>query len=115
MNKIEIAKIIRNGGATLNRQGEKVNFSRGYQASKKDCYTIGVEKVDKISKAVNELLNRIGRDEYVGLWVDSGLVYIDISENIKNRKKALNIGTARHQISIFDWANDICIYCKEAR
>ena len=43
MEKIEVRKIIKNGGATLNRKGEAVSFSRGYQVSKKDCYIITIE------------------------------------------------------------------------
>lgn len=111
MNKIEVRKIIENGGATLNRKGEAVSFSRGYQVSKKDCYKITVENVDKIAEAIKELLNSIGKNDFVGVWVDNGAVYVDISENIKNRSKALHVGHARKQKSVFEWSTGLCVEC----
>lgn len=110
---IDISNIIANGGATLDRDGASVNFKNGYQVSRKDCYTLNAEKVNDVKKAVEKVLNRIGHESglFCGVWVDSGLVYIDISERIKSRKKALNVGKARKQISIFSWSSGNCVYC----
>ena len=110
---IDISNIIANGGATLDRNGANVNFKSGYQVSKKDCYTLNAEKITDVKKAVEKVLNRISHESglFCGVWVDSGLVYIDISERIKSRKKALNVGKARKQISIFDWRAGDCVYC----
>lgn len=111
INAIQIASIIRSNGATLNSNGDSVNFAKGFQVSKKDCYILKVSNINKILTAVNKLLNGIKKGEFVGLWVDDGKIYIDISERIKNLKKALAIGKARHQISIFNWADKTCINC----
>lgn len=110
---IDIFNIIENGGATLDRNGESVNFKSGYQVSRKDCYTLNAEKINDVKKAVEKVLNRIGHESglFCGVWVDSGFVYIDISERIKNRKKAVNVGKARHQISVYDWRAGDCVYC----
>ena len=110
---IDISNIIANGGATLDRNGESVNFKNGYQVSKKDCYTINAESLNEIKKAIKTVLKRISHESglFCGVWVDSGLVYIDISERIKSRKKALNVGKARKQISIFSWSSGDCVYC----
>ena len=110
---IDISNIIANGGATLDRNGASVNFKSGYQVSRKDCYTLNAEKITDVKKAVEKVLKRIGHESglYCGVWVDSGLVYIDISERIKSRKKALNVGKARKQISVFDWRAGDCVYC----
>lgn len=107
------AEIVRQGGATLDRNGETVNFRDGFQVSKKDCYKINAENLNEIKKAIKTVLKRINHESglYCGVWVDSGLVYIDISERIKSRKKALNVGKARHQISVFDWRAGNCVYC----
>lgn len=51
MNIIDIENIITNGGATLNKDGESVNFARGYQVSKRDCYTLNAENVNEILRA----------------------------------------------------------------
>lgn len=105
----ELKKIIENGGATLNKDGASVSFNRGYQVSKKDCYTLNVENVNGILKAVNGLLNSITAGEFVGLWVDAGLIYIDISERIDRLSVAIPLGVARKQKSIFDWCMSRCI------
>lgn len=110
---IDISNIIANGGATLDRNGASVNFKSGYQVSRKDCYTLNAEKLNDVKKAVKTVLKRIAKEKnlFCGVWVDSGLVYIDISERIKSRKKALNVGKARKQISIFSWSSGDCVYC----
>ena len=107
------AEIVRQGGATLDRSGEAVNFRDGFQVSKKDCYKINAESLNEIKKAIKTVLKRISHESglFCGVWVDSGLVYIDISERIKSRKKALNVGKARKQISVFDWRAGDCVYC----
>ena len=109
----DVIEIVKQGGATLNKNGEAVNFRDGFQVSKKDCYTINAESLNEIKKAVKTVLKRIGHESglFCGIWVDSGLVYIDISERIKSRKKAVNVGKARHQISVFDWRAGDCVYC----
>lgn len=68
MNRITLLNLIKNGGATLNARGESVNFSRGYQVSKKDCYILEVGAVNKILKAVNKLLSGLQSCDFVGLW-----------------------------------------------
>ena len=112
MEKSEIVAIIKNGGATLDKHGEAITFNRGYQVSKKDCFILSVKNVDKITEAVNEILRRIAHEEgsYCGLWVDNGKIYADISELIKSEKKAVKIGKARKQISVYDWKNAACLY-----
>lgn len=105
----ELKQIIKNGGATLNSNGESVHFMHGYQVSKKDCYTLEVANVNKILKAVNSLLDTITAGEFVGLWVDKGLIYIDVSERIERLSAAISLGIERKQKSIFDWCLSRCI------
>lgn len=111
MDKIDLVKIIQNGGATLDASGAAVSFRRGYQVSKKDCYILNTRHTNKILKAVNGILNGLKPGEFCGLWVDGGRVYVDISERITNKREALKIGRKRAQISIFDWRAAACIYC----
>lgn len=105
----QIKHIIVNGGATLNSSGETVNYNRGYQVSKKDCYTLDVKNVKKILHAVNSILNTVKPSEYVGLWVDNGLIYIDVSERVDSLSVAIMLGVERKQKSIFDWCLSRCI------
>lgn len=109
MKLSELKNIIKNGGATLNKSGESVNYNRGYQVSKKDCYTLTIKNANKILRAVNGLLDTIKAGEFVGLWVDNGLIYIDISERVERLSAAISIGIERKQKSIFDWCLSRCI------
>lgn len=112
MKLSELKKIIKNGGATLNSDGKIVNFDRGYQVSKKDCYTLTIKNVTKILKAVNSLLNTVKPSEFVGLWIDSGKAYIDISERVPRLYDAMRLGIERKQKSIFDWCTRFCFDCE---
>ena len=38
----------------------------------------------------------------LGTWVNEGTVYLDLSENIQSRDKALELGRERHQLAIFN-------------
>lgn len=109
MEKFDLVKIIENGGATLNKSGACVDFSRGYQVSKRDCYTLNAENINGILSAVNELLDTITAGEFVGLWVDNGLIYIDVSERVERLSAAISLGIERKQKSIFDWCLSRCI------
>ena len=37
----------------------------------------------------------------LGTWLNEGTVYLDLSENVSNREKALELGRERHQLAIF--------------
>lgn len=111
MKRFDIIQIIQNGGATLGADGKAVDFRRGYQVSKKDCYILDVRHVNKILRAVNEILNGLQLGEYCGIWIDNGRAYVDISERIARKREALKLGRALGQISIFDWSKKSCIYC----
>ena len=111
MNKIDLVKIIQNGGATLDDSGRPVSYRRGYQVSKKDCYILNARHTNKILKAVNGILNSLKPGEFCGLWVDGGRVYVDISERITSKRAALKLGRERAQISIFDWRTGAAIFC----
>lgn len=111
MKQNELLQIIRNGGATLDNTGAPVSFSDGFQVSKKDCYTLEVANVRKILRAINKLLDSISAGDFVGVWVDSGLVYVDISERIQDEREALRVGRERGQISIYNWQTGACVFC----
>ena len=38
----------------------------------------------------------------LGTWVNEGTVYLDLSENVKDKEKALELGKERHQLAIFN-------------
>lgn len=105
----ELQEFIKNGGATLAKNGGAVAFKTGYQVSKKDYFVIDAHDVNKVLKAVNGLLECCEASEFVGLWVDSGMVYIDLSERVERLSDAIRCGVERFQKSIFDWCCGRCI------
>ncbi len=101
MKKFELMEIIRDGGATLDGGGRAVHYSRGYQVSRRDCYVLDVSNVDAILRAVNELLRNGAPGDFVGVWIDGGRAYIDISERVERLSDAMRLGIERAQKSIF--------------
>lgn len=105
-DKIIFNKILK-GGATLSSKGYPCYFKTGYQVSREDLFT--TKQPEEALKLVKTLINKI--EGYIGIWVDvDGTIYIDISINIKNMQEAKNFGKQLNQISIYDWANNNCIY-----
>lgn len=49
---------------------------------------------------------------FVGGWLDadSGKYYLDISQNIQDKAKALQVAAERKQLAIYDVANGVSIY-----
>lgn len=113
MEKQTLLNIIKKGGATLNYRGRQINFREGYQVSLKDLYIFNLKDIDAILKTINEQLDKLNFNEHLGLWVDEGKVYIDLSFNIKQFKRAVEIGKLYNQISIFDWNTKKCIFLAE--
>lgn len=111
MKRIDLLKILKDGGATLDESGRTVDFARGYQVSKRDCFTLSVRHTNKILRAVRSVLASLTAGEYCGIWVDGGRVYVDISERIPRKRDALKIGRERAQISVFDWRTGAAIFC----
>ena len=111
MKKITLAtikSIKRNGGATFNKYGERVAMKTGYQVSKCDLLIIPVDELDKL--IVKDLLGRLmSRGEYLGLWIDNGSVYIDISCRIATKSKAMEMGRELNQLSVLRWADMECL------
>jgi len=103
------ANIIENGGATLTKTLRKSSLKSGYMVSLK-----GYEKQIDVNN--EELLyteirlantkREIFKGSYVGVWIENGIAYIDVSINIKVLETALEIGKYNEQLAIYDIANN---------
>lgn len=51
-----------------------------------------------------DVLTGVG-DIYLGAWQADGLVYLDVSECVTSRAKALFLGAERKQLAVWDVAN----------
>ena len=111
MKKITLAtikSIKRNGGATINKYGDRVTMKSGYQVSKRDLHIIPVDELDKliIKEAMKLLQNR---SEYLGVWIDNGNAYIDISIRIATKRDAIARGRELNQLSVLRWNDCECL------
>jgi hypothetical protein len=103
-----IKSIKRNGGATINKYGERVTMKTGYQVSKEDLLIIPVDELNKL--VLKELIKKlISRGEYLGVWIDNGNVYIDISCRIATKSKAMEMGRELNQLSVLRWRDMECL------
>ena len=113
MKKQTLFNIIKKGGATLNYKGRQVSYATGYQVSLKDLYIIDLKNIDKILEAINSELAKIKKNACLGLWVDEGKMYIDLSARVELFPLAYRLGVKNSQLSIFDWSTKKCIFLAE--
>ena len=103
-----IKSIKRNGGATINKYGVRVSMKSGYQVSKQDLLIIPVDELSK--DILKNLIKRlIKRGDYLGVWIDDGKVYIDISCRIATKHKAMEMGRKLKQLSVLRWRDCECL------
>lgn len=50
-------------------------------------------------------------DVYLGAWLADGLVYLDVSECVSSRARALFLGSERKQLAVWDVANGAEVSC----
>ena len=117
ITKKEYQIILENHGATLLKSGKKANYKSGYMISIKDLEKIDITKTTKAEqiKAINENLNLLKNSQNLGLWIENNILYIDISKNIKSRKKAEFLGNKYNQIAIWDIIKNENIFLRGAK
>ena len=111
MKKITVAtikSIIRNGGATITAQGVRVHLRSGYQVSKRDLYIIPVAELTK-QLLTAELGRLSARGEYLGVWIEDGLAYVDISCRVPTKRGAMEMGRELSQLSVLRWHDGECL------
>lgn len=111
MKKITLAtinSIKRRGGATINKYGERVNMCTGYQVSRRDLLIVPVNELKKqlLIEAIKLLTSR---GEYLGVWIDNGNAYIDISIRIATKHEAMKMGRELNQLSVLRWSDCECL------
>ena len=79
-----------------------------------DLVKIDVNKVSRlnISKVIENLINK-HKDVNLGFWIDNDILYVDISENIKDLETALELGKKYNQKAIWDNTNNTEITIQE--
>ena len=111
-----IKRIIKNGGATLTKDLKTASLTSGYMVSLEGAESqVRGDDYNEIIKAIESKQEIIkDRDNlYIGLWLDSGIMYIDVSINIINKVDALEFGKYNKQLAIYDLVNNNSIYLKD--
>lgn len=113
MEDKKIIEIINNGGATLDGNYNDFKSNNGFMVSIKG-QEIKVNKNDiqgikkEIEKKRDFIQNKKGL--YIGLWLDDGIMFIDVSIHIVDYLEALEIARNNDQLAIFDLKKKDSIY-----
>lgn len=111
-----LTRVRENGGLSVNMVDGSEPTS-GYMVAKGAQYGSIVDAVDfydpvKGPKALADYMKKHkdqlgGGKNYLGLWHNTadGKVYLDVSENIQNKERAISAGQKQDQISIWDVVN----------
>lgn len=112
----DIKRIIENKGETLTKELKKAELKKGYMVSlegtetqtKGDDYQAIIKAIEEKQAIIKDKNNM-----YIGLWLDSNIMYIDISINIIDKVEALEFGKYNKQLAIYDLKNNDSIYLKD--
>ena len=115
---MELEKIItngiNNGGFTIDGNFKPIQEKNGFMVS-----LYGYEKIYpcngdyKALKAdIMKYKNIVAKYKnlYIGLWIDNGLIYLDISKHYNSKKRAIQSGIDNDQLAIYDIAKNKSIY-----
>lgn len=99
MKKEEIKNYIEeNGGITLNKKGDLFTKKTGFVVS-----VFGKEyQTNDLGQAVNKLIEYSKEGLMCGVWLDSGVYYVDVNEYHTDREEAELTGLENKQLAIFN-------------
>ena len=107
MNANKFIQLLKdNSGVSYNMVTKEYNPNKGFFVSLPNLET----KVDLKSLKVNDIATFINKyrtllqdkTKFIGGWIDNNIVYLDISEQIENKREALERGYKHNQLAIYD-------------
>lgn len=95
--------LVNHGGVTL-KNGKEILYKSGWQVAD---YDVECKTAEDAAKAVEHMNGNCG------VWLENGIYYVDHSFRVDSKKKAkaLEIGQAHNQISIYGWKKENLAYC----
>ena len=107
MNANKFIQLLKdNSGASYNMITKEYNPNKGYFVSLPNLETKVALKylsVDDIATFINKHRTLLqDKTKFVGGWIDSDFVYLDISEQIFDKREALERGYKHSQLAIYD-------------
>jgi hypothetical protein len=101
------AQITRNGGATISLEGSEPTSGYAVAVAPHRCSITPLFCSDAstlVSWISNNLEFLSRSDHYVGAWLDSGELYLDITVVLDSLSAALALAAEKEQLAIFDLA-----------
>lgn len=114
----QLKKLLNNGGASL-KGGKPKSLKSGFMVSlcgfemclKSTHYKRIIKAIKKQQQTIDNIKQAYNKNVYyVGLWVDNGMCYIDISMRIATKKEAIIMGLCNSQLAIFNNRKNESIY-----
>lgn len=107
-------ELTKKGGLTLNKNlkvlTKKIGFIASYQDTEKK-FTF-----NELAQLKNEILKRaenLKKDEFIGLWVDNNIIYLDTSIILNDKIECLEFAKDNRQLAIFDLKENKSLYLKD--
>ena len=101
MINIRTLRKIENGGGLTLKNGHPIQYKSGWQVA-----THGFQTTDIY--AAMALIKTYGGT--CGIWFENGVWYIDKSQRVNTKKKAVEIGIQYRQLSILRWQGMKLVY-----
>lgn len=106
-----INEAIKNGGASLDKELKKAELKNGFMVSLMGYEkTYNIKQLESLKNDIIKYQKTIKKNEFIGLWFDRGLIYLDISKHYTKKDKAIKTGIKNKQKAIFDIENNNNIY-----
>lgn len=92
-----------NNGASLDKDLQPIKKNDGFM-----CSLLGYEKTfkpeqtEEIEKTIIEYQKILKYNQFIGIWKNDDLVYIDISKHYTNKQDAIRNGVINKQLAIYD-------------
>lgn len=108
---MNLKEILKCGGATLTKELKALEKNDGYMVS-----LLGYEKTftfDQLEELEKEILNyrnKLKKNEFIGIWIDNDIIYLDISKHYIKKEKAKKAGIKNKQLAIYDLKENKSIY-----
>lgn len=96
---------IEDGGGTFDRNGNKIEQTKGFVVGgKRPSLIIRLPRYSGIIEATERVAEWLDDQPFYsyGSWVDEGYLHIDAVDIYLNRENAIHAGIMRNQISIWD-------------
>lgn len=107
MNANKFIQLLKNNsGVSCNMITKEYNPNKGYFVSLPNLETkvsLKSLSVDDVATFINKHRTLLqDKTKFAGGWIDNNTVYLDISEQIENKREALERGYKHNQLAIYD-------------